>query len=173
MKFKTRAKQRLYVDHQPLWQKLELILSRIEKKGHAGLTRQELQELGGLYRCVAADLARARAQAKAGQNDQELQIYLNSLAVRAHNQIYLDESNSWQQFFNFFWYGFPARVRKYAPYIIAAFLIFLAPLALSYYYTLTEPGFTDLEFVPGHSLLPEEMRSSIEAHKLWTADKAK
>lgn len=168
-----RAQQRLYIDRRPLWQKLELILSRIDKGGHSGLSRQELQELGGLYRCVAADLARTRAQAKSGQSWQDLQIYLNNLAVRAHNQIYQDDGGSWRKTFNFFWYGFPALVRQYVVYILTAFFIFLAPLLISYNCAQTNPNFTDLEMVPGHPLLSEEMRSAIEAHKLWTADKAK
>ncbi len=71
--------ERLSVERRPLWQKLELILDRIDKKGHSGLSRQELEELGGLYRCVAVDLARARAQS--ANNGQQLQIYLKNLRV--------------------------------------------------------------------------------------------
>jgi uncharacterized membrane protein SpoIIM required for sporulation len=165
----TKRVQRLYVDRQPLWQKLENILGRIDKRGHAGLSRQELQELGGLYRCVAADLARVRSQS--GQNGHELQIYLNNLAVRAHNQIYQDDGGSWRKIFHFFWYGFPALVRKHIIYILAAFLFFLVPLLLSYQYIQTNPNFGDLEALPGHPLLSEDMRSTIESHHLWNSDK--
>ena len=68
MNINTKLRGSLIKDRQPLWQKLELILAKIEKKSHAGLTRQELQELGGLYRGVAADLSRVRAKTLTGQS---------------------------------------------------------------------------------------------------------
>src|SRR5579872_4196471 len=138
----ARARQRLYTDRRPLWRKLELILNRIDKRGHSGLTRQELQELGGLYRCVTADLTRIRA--KSQQNGQDIQIYLNNLAVRAHNQIYQDDSGSWQKTFNFFWYGFPTLVRKYLAYVVVAFFFVIVPLVSSYYCVQTNPNFIEL-----------------------------
>ena len=93
------------------------------------LDRQELQELGRLYRTTSADLSRARSL-KLGQ---DVQVYLNNLVVRAHNQVYQTRRNRWSDLGNFLWLTFPRLVREKILYITAAFLLFAGPGVLAYY----------------------------------------
>ncbi len=73
------------------WQQLEALLLLIDQRGLPALNRQQLQELGRLYRSASADLSRARAL-KLGQ---DLQAYLNNLVVKAHNQVYQTSNDRW------------------------------------------------------------------------------
>src|SRR5271163_2812603 len=107
----------------PYWQKLEQLLRLVDQRGLGCLGRLQLQELGRLYRSTSADLSRARAL-KLGQ---DLQVYLNNLVVKAHNQVYQTQRNRWLDFVNFLWIGFPALVRKHILYVAVSFLIFLVP----------------------------------------------
>ena len=66
------------------WLRLEELLARVAKGGLSSLRRTELQELGLLYRTISSDLSRARAM----RLGQDMQIYLNNLVVKAHNQVY-------------------------------------------------------------------------------------
>ncbi len=76
--------QRWIKYRQPDWQRLEASLKTIEQGGLATLPQAELQTLGGLYRQVSADLAKAQMH----QMGADLTNYLQSLTLRAHNQVY-------------------------------------------------------------------------------------
>src|SRR5262249_8371614 len=122
------------------WQRLEELLRVVDRKGFAALDRQQLQELGRLYRSASADLSRARAM-KLGQ---DLQVYLNNLVVKAHNQVYQKRTNRWLALINFLYAGFPRLVRENILYVLAAFTIFAIPGGLSYYMTLQDITFAQL-----------------------------
>ncbi len=149
---------------KPAWERLEGLLKRIEKSGMHQLDRLELQELGRLYRTTSADLSRARSL-KLGQ---DVQVYLNNLVVRAHNQVYQTRRNRWSDLGNFLWLTFPRLVREKILYITAAFLLFAGPGVLAYYSTVKDPHFAQLEVAKGHPLVGEEMWNMIENKKMWT-----
>src|ERR1700685_2570590 len=69
---------------KPYWKRLENLLDRRARTGFKSLTRAELQELGLLYRQIAADLAALRED----RGSINFATYLNQLLVRAHNTIY-------------------------------------------------------------------------------------
>ena len=69
---------------KPHWSRLEELLERATNKGFKSLSRSELQELGLLYRQIAADLAALRED----RGSVHFARSLNQLLARAHNTIY-------------------------------------------------------------------------------------
>lgn len=149
---------------KPSWEKLEGLLRRVDRRGVEVLDRSELKELGRLYRMTSADLSRARAM-KLGQN---VQVYLNNLVVKAHNQVYQRPRNRWSDLANFLWRTFPDLVRKRIVYIFVSFMLFLVPAWLSYSLTVKDSHFAQLEITQGHPLVPEELWTMIEHRQMWT-----
>jgi hypothetical protein len=148
----------------PVWEKLEQLLQIVDKKGLSGLERQQLQDFGRIYRSVSADLSRARAM----NLGSETQIYLNNLLVRAHNQVYQTKQNRWADLFDFLWYGFPDLVRKHILYTALALVIVAAPTAVSFFMTLQDVHFAQLEVSPGQPIVSDQMWDMIEHRKMWT-----
>lgn len=149
---------------KPAWERLEGLLKRIDKAGMHQLDRLELQELGRLYRMTSADLSRARSL-KLGQ---DVQVYLNNLVVRAHNQVYQTRRNRWSDLGHFLWMTFPRLVKEKILYIVAAFILVVGPGALAYLSTVKDPHFAQLEIAKGHPLVSEDMWNMIENKKMWT-----
>ncbi len=146
------------------WQKLEDLLKAVDRRGLKGLERDQLQELGRLYRSTSADLSRARAMKLSG----DMQVYLNNLVVRAHNQVYQNRRNRLSDILNFFLHGFPRLVQENILYVVAAFTIFLVPAAGCYREAVLDAHFGQMEMSPGKALVPDEMWHLIERHKMWT-----
>jgi len=149
---------------KPAWERLETLLKQIDKSGMHQLDRQELQELGRLYRMTSADLSRARSL-KLGQ---DVQIHLNNLVVRAHNQVYQTRRNRWSDLGHFLWLTFPRLVREKILYIVVSFILFVGPGFLAYHSTIKDPHFAQLEVMKNHPLINEEMWAMIENKKMWT-----
>lgn len=149
---------------RPLWEQLEGLLQKIDRSGLASLGRDQLRELGRLYRSASADLSRARALSIGG----DTQIYLNNLVVKGHNQVYQRERNRWADLWNFFWVTFPSLVRSKILYVAAAFAILLVPLITSYFLVLRDIDFAHMEVMKGSPLVPEQLWHHIEQHKMWT-----
>lgn len=85
------------------WQQLEDLLKVVDKRGLKALDRQQLRELGRLYRATSADLSRARAL----KLSNEVQVYLNNLVVKAHNQVYQTHDDRLGSLWRFLYRGFP------------------------------------------------------------------
>ncbi len=149
---------------RPSWEKLEELLRLVDQSGVSKLDRQQLQELGRLYRTASADLSRARA-AKLGQN---VLIFLNNLVVRAHNQVYQTKRNRWGDLVRYLLVGFPSCVRANFGYVFVAFLMTVIPMSISFAMTVKDNQFAQLEMVKGQPLVPEQVWSSIEKKKMWT-----
>ncbi len=130
----------------------------------ARLDRQQLHELGRLYRAASADLSRARASKMGG----DISHYLNNLVVKAHNQVYQRSRNRWIDLWNFLWYKYPALVRENIIYIATAFLVFAVPAVLCYMFVLKDVNFAHLELTQGQPLVAEEMWNMIEHGQMWT-----
>jgi uncharacterized membrane protein SpoIIM required for sporulation len=149
---------------KPVWQKLEELLKIVDSKGLAGLDRNQLQELGRIYRSVSADLSRARVMNLNG----EVQVYLNNLLVRAHNQVYQTKRNRWADLFDFFYREFPRLVRKQILYVMLAIIIFAIPATISYFMTMEDVHFAQLETSKGQPIVSDEMWNMIEHRQMWT-----
>ena len=75
---------RFIEERKGAWQRLEDLLKLLDRSALRRLHREELRELGRIYRRTSSDLAIARAESR----DPRLVNYLNSLVIRAHGRIY-------------------------------------------------------------------------------------
>ncbi|HEX4945093.1 MAG TPA: stage II sporulation protein M [Blastocatellia bacterium] len=143
------------------WQRLEELIQRIRQlRGLQKFTRDEVRELGRLYRRAASDLAIARVESR----DQRLVGYLNSLVIRAHGEIYRSESNGVRGILEFYRYDFPAIFRQTYRYTLAVFLIFLAMAVFSFVATYRDEDFSE------HAYIPPALVQHVKENRMWTDD---
>jgi uncharacterized membrane protein SpoIIM required for sporulation len=150
--------QRWISRREPNWQRLDTLLTQIEKKGIKSLQAAEIRELASLYRSVAADLARAQTQKVGNTLTQSLQF----LTTRAYTQIYQgSRRQEWQAVVEFYSWGLPAVVQQTFLYIAAATGIFLLGALIAWWYAWQDPSFISL-------LVPESLITQVrDEHKLW------
>lgn len=142
--------QRFIELNREKWTKLQQLLDKIEKHGVAKLNRDELQDLGPLFRRVTADLS--YAQTNFAESD--VVAYLNRLVARAHSHLYRTETVSLKSLVNFYLKGFPGLICEYRKYIITAAFILIAGIALGW---LLNHYHSSL----ANAVLPAEIRESV------------
>src|ERR687885_1315598 len=94
---------RFIAERKGAWQRLEDLLGMLDRSSLRRLHREEVRELGRIYRRTASDLAIARAESR----DPRLVNYLNSLVIRAHGRIYRADAQGGARIREFFTKGFP------------------------------------------------------------------
>jgi uncharacterized membrane protein SpoIIM required for sporulation len=94
--------------HESDWQRLEQIVTRIEKRSLRVLDDEDLLALPGLYRTTLSSLSVARDTSL----DRALVTYLERLCTRAYFQIYGVQTPAWRQITSFFIRGWPDAVRN-------------------------------------------------------------
>src|ERR1041385_6026009 len=99
------------------WQRLEDLLTLLDRSSLRRLHREEVRELGRIYRRTASDLAIARAESR----DPRLVNYLNSLVIRAHGRIYRADPAEGRRVRSFFARDFPLSFRRTWRYTATAF----------------------------------------------------
>ncbi len=156
--------ERWVAKRRPVWQELELLLQQIEKSGISSLNREQLQSLGRLYRYISADLSRARAL----NLGSDILGYLNSVVVKAHNQVYQQQKNRAIDLFNFFYSTFPGLVRQNIGYVAVAFCICFAGGFVCYDFAQKDVNFGHMEMVENRPLVSDQIWDIIEEHKIWT-----
>jgi uncharacterized membrane protein SpoIIM required for sporulation len=141
---------------KPYWNQLESLLSS-SSKGLDSLTRNELQELGLLYRQTAADLAAIR------QDPSSLHFarYLNQLMARAHNVIYAGHRANYGAILSFFYRDYPATFRRNLKYVAASLLIFVVGGIAGAALTFQDPDFQT-------EVLGPQMVATIQHRQMWT-----
>src|SRR5205807_4100559 len=107
-------------EHKNVWQRLEELLQLLDRMTLRKLHREEVRELGRIYRRTASDLAIARAESR----DPRLINYLNSLVIRAHGRIYRADAQGGRRIRNFFARDFPQTFRRTWRYTMLSFLVF-------------------------------------------------
>ena len=142
---------------KPNWSRLEELLERTTNKGFNSLSRFELQELGLLYRQIAADLAALRED----RGSVHFARYLNQLLARAHNTIYSAHRASPAAMVEYFRYAYPRIFRQNLTYCAAAFLIFLGSAIVGVALTYHDPDFKV-------KILGPQMVETIERRQMWT-----
>ena len=142
---------------KPHWSRLEELLERTTNKGFKSLSRFELQELGLLYRQIAADLAALRED----RGSVHFARYLNQLLARAHNTIYSAHRASPAAMVEYFRYAYPRIFRQNLSYCLAAFFIFLGSAIVGVALTYHDPDFKV-------KILGPQMVETIERHQMWT-----
>ena len=142
---------------QPYWSRLEELLAEVKRLGLRGLGRNELRELGLLYRQTATDLSAVRADAAS----QQQALYLNQLLGRVHNIIYSGQKTTTRSVLRFYACEYPRIFRALLPYPAAAAALFIAGALIGMFLTLSNPEFMR-EFLGPH------MVATIERHEMWT-----
>ena len=126
------------------WQRLEELLALLDRASLRRLHREEVRELGRIYRRTASDLAIARAESR----DPRLVNYLNSLVIRAHGRIYRANAQGGKRLRNFFARELPRTFRRTWRYTGLSFSVFFVFALLSFVGTHYDPEFSELVGVP-------------------------
>src|SRR5216110_4084518 len=107
-------------ERKNIWQRLEDLLQLLDRMTLRKLHREEVRELGRIYRRTASDLAVARAESR----DPRLINYLNSLVIRAHGRIYQADAQGGSRVKEFFTRDFPQTFRRTWCYTAVSFSVF-------------------------------------------------
>ncbi|HME81608.1 MAG TPA: stage II sporulation protein M [Candidatus Eremiobacteraceae bacterium] len=123
-------RQSVFVERRrPGWQRLEVLLAAVERRGLRALPPEEIEELGRLYRWVTSDLAFAGGR----KYDSNLQAYLHRLTARSHAQVYAGNiEGGWSRIVRFVVHDFPSEVRRSRWYILACAGVFVVAAFASY-----------------------------------------
>lgn len=140
------------------WKRLEHMTTQAQSpRGLRRFARQELRELGRIYRRTSSDLAIARVESR----DRQLIEYLNNLLIRTHGIIYRPESRGLSEVRQFLLFEFPALVRQYYRYPLTVLAIFIALAIVSFVATLNNDDFADFSY------LAPEMVQQIKSRQPW------
>jgi uncharacterized membrane protein SpoIIM required for sporulation len=144
-------------ERKSAWQRLEGLLHLLDRMTLGRLHREEVRELGRIYRRTASDLAIARAESR----DPRLVNYLNSLVIRAHGRIYRSDAQGGRRIRDFFARDFPQTFRRTWRYTALACATFFLFGCLGFLGTHLDPDFSELAFVNTC------MRAAIDAREHW------
>ncbi|HEX7531404.1 MAG TPA: stage II sporulation protein M [Pyrinomonadaceae bacterium] len=156
---------RFIKERKTVWQRLEELLDLLDRMTLRRLHREEVRELGRIYRRTASDLAIARAESR----DPRLVNYLNSLVIRAHGRIYRADAQGGRRIRDFFARDFPLAFRRTWRYTATAFGVFLVFSSIAFFGTRHDPDFSEFAGVD-----PFWRAENIETHRHWweSANKA-
>jgi uncharacterized membrane protein SpoIIM required for sporulation len=139
------SSDRFINERKGAWQRLEDLLKLLDRSTLRRLHREEVRELGRIYRRTASDLAIARAESR----DPRLVNYLNSLVIRAHGRIYrADAAEGRHRVRNFFTRDFPRAFRRTWRYTALACATYMLFAALAFMATTRDPEFSELAGIP-------------------------
>jgi uncharacterized membrane protein SpoIIM required for sporulation len=142
---------------QPRWAELEDLLARSEGNGLRRFDADHIERLGRGYRQVMSDLAIAQRDFP----DDQLTVWLNGLASRAHLRLYRAPAPSWRHLGQFFWSDFARRFRSARGYLCVSALLLFVPALLAYVAAWLDPTLRA-------ALVPEELRRIMESGRTWT-----
>ena len=130
--------------HEGDWQRLEAIVTRMEKRSIRSLGDDDLLELPALYRTTLSSLSVARDTSL----DRALITYLERLSTRAYFQIYGVQTPAWRQLGGFFMRGWPDAVRSLWRETMFCVLLTLGAAVLAYLLIRSDPSWF-------YSIIPE------------------
>src|SRR5215210_1605446 len=156
-----RIQERFITERKGAWQRLEGLLSLLDSSSLRRLHREEVRELGRIYRRTSSDLAIARAESR----DPRLVNYLNSLVIRAHGRIYRADAQAPRRLRNFFARDFPRTFRRTWRYTAVAFAVFLVFGVVGFLGT-----WQDVEFSELAGISPIWREINIETRNHWWED---
>ena len=137
---------RFRLAHEADWERLEQIVTRMEKRSIRSLSDDDLLALPALYRTTLSSLSVARDTSL----DRALITYLERLCTRAYFQIYGVQTPAWRQLAGFFARGWPNAVRSlWRETLFCVALTFGAAL-LAYLLIRSDPSWF-------YSVIPEGM----------------
>jgi uncharacterized membrane protein SpoIIM required for sporulation len=142
---------------QPHWVELEALLARSEGNGLRHFDASQIEAFARTYRQTVCDLAIARRDFP----DDQLTLWLNGLASRAHLRLYRAPAPSWQRLGQFFWTDFARRFRAARTYLLVSALLLFGPAVVAYLAALLDPTLRD-------ALVPARLRQVMESGTTWT-----
>ncbi|HUS09060.1 MAG TPA: stage II sporulation protein M [Pyrinomonadaceae bacterium] len=154
-------KDRFIEQHKTAWERLEDLLKLLDGSSLRRLHREEVRELGRIYRRTSSDLAIARAESR----DPRLINYLNSLVIRAHGRIYQADAQGGSRLSSFFARELPRTFRRTWAYTAMSFSVFALFSVLGFLGTKYDPEFSELVGVP-----PSFREVYIETRTHWWED---
>jgi uncharacterized membrane protein SpoIIM required for sporulation len=122
------------------WQRLEELMKLLDHASLRRLHREEVRELGRIYRRTASDLAIARAESR----DPRLINYLNSLVIRAHGRIYRADAQGGKKILRYFTHELPQTFRRTWRYTFVSFFVFFIFSVFSFVATRYDSEFSEL-----------------------------
>ena len=131
---------RFITQRKSAWQRLEDLLKLLDTASLRRLQRDEVRELGRIYRRTASDLAIARAESR----DPRLVNYLNSLVIRAHGRIYRADAHGSKRIRHFFARELPQTFRRTWRYTLLSFSVFTIFAIFGFLGTHYDPEFSEL-----------------------------
>ncbi|HET7113447.1 MAG TPA: stage II sporulation protein M [Pyrinomonadaceae bacterium] len=141
MKYKASVPPDRFINQRKnAWQRLEELLKLLDHASLRRLHREEVRELGRIYRRTASDLAIARAESR----DPRLVNYLNSLVIRAHGRIYRADAQGSKKILSYFTRDLPQTFRRTWRYTFVSFLVFFVFAVFSFVATRYDPEFSEL-----------------------------
>src|SRR5215510_6438798 len=158
MYLRTVPPDRFINQRKNAWQRLEELLHQLDGLNLRRLHREEVRELGRIYRRTASDLAIARAESR----DPRLVNYLNSLVIRAHGRIYRADAQGGKRIRLFFTRELPRTFRRTWRYTFLAFAVFTVFAVVGFVGTRYDPEFSELVGVS-----PTWREMNIETHTRW------
>ena len=144
---------------RPAWQRTEQLLAAL-RRSPRGLSAQELEEFGRLYRAATADLALAQRDFP----QQPVTHYLNELVGSAHAVLYRGEPLRWRRLVALYARDFPQLYRRLLPYTAVAFLLFLLPALAAFFAVWADAG--RIYLFEGPEIAP--LVDQVERGELWT-----
>jgi uncharacterized membrane protein SpoIIM required for sporulation len=122
--------------HEADWERLDKLVSRMEKRSIRALSDDDILALPLLYRTTLSSLAVARDTSL----DRGLIVYLERLSTRAYFQIYGVQTSVWSQLGHFFARGWPEAVQSlWRETLVCAFLT-LASAVVAYLLVRGDPA---------------------------------
>src|SRR3982750_827733 len=140
------SSNRFITSRRNAWQRLEDLLALLDRSSLRRLHREEVRELGRIYRRTASDLAIARAESR----DPRLINYLNNLVIRAHGRIYRADAQGGRRLREFFSHDFPQTFRRTWRYTATGFAVFCLFTAIAFFGTRHDPDFSEFAGVPAY-----------------------
>ncbi len=117
------------------WDELEALVSRIEKRGLASLSTEQLTRLPVLHRGVLSSLSVARSISL----DRNLLDYLESLTARSYFCVYGTRRPLLETIADFFLRRFPARVRRFRWHVALSAFFLAAGVLAGFLLTRADP----------------------------------
>lgn len=129
--------------NQSRWIRLEELIHKFRRKS---LSKQELNELGFLYREVAGHLAYAQTYFP----EHDITRRLNELTLKAHNRIYgTGKKRRTPRLIRFFTREFPSLFYERTPFFLIAGSIFSIGALIAFLLTLSNVQYVSLFLPPG------------------------
>ncbi len=122
--------------HSAEWERLERLVSRIEKRSIKALDDDDLLAVPLLYRSALSSLSVARETSL----DRSLVIYLEQLCTRAYFQIYGVPTSALGQLWRFFAQSWPSAVQALWRETLVAFLLTVAAGIVGYVLVRSDPS---------------------------------